>query len=147
MGFFSKIKKSIGNLKDQAAKFQNADFLDAVLWSCGLIAAADGKIDSNEVETTLAAIQSSPYLSSYKPGDVVESFDRVAKAFSVSLHLGKIPALQNIKKIAGNKEASETVVAIACAIGSADGDFDDKEKACAAEICKVLGVSKSDFGL
>ena len=52
-----------------------------------------------------------------------------------------------IGKIKGNDEQCRLLVRVVCAIGAADGDFDDKEKAMVAEIVRELGLNPIDFDL
>ena len=56
-------------------------------------------------------------------------------------------ALKTINKIKGNDGASRLLVRVACAIGSSDGDFDEKEKAACRLICLELGLNPADFEL
>jgi tellurite resistance protein TerB len=55
--------------------------------------------------------------------------------------------MQIIGKIKKNDAQARMVLRLAIAIGGADGNFDDQEKAKASQIAKELGLSPSEFDL
>ena len=142
MGVFSKLKH---NLEDKVAQFQNDDFLTAVLSGSACIAAADGSIDKEEVSTLLKIIHAHPALKVFDAQTVATKLGVICEGFSVSNMIGRIPAHSAVMKIADDKTACETLIAVCCAIAGADGNFDDDEKKEVRDLCGLVGLDPSSF--
>jgi tellurite resistance protein TerB len=54
--------------------------------------------------------------------------------------------MQAVGKFRGKPQA-QLVIRVCCAIGAADGDFDEKEKVVVRRMCSELGLSPADFDL
>ncbi|MDE7064916.1 MAG: TerB family tellurite resistance protein, partial [Desulfovibrionaceae bacterium] len=55
--------------------------------------------------------------------------------------------LQVISRLKKRPDEARLVIRVCCAIGAADGNFDDDEKAVVREICAELGQNPADFQL
>jgi tellurite resistance protein TerB len=142
--WFSQQKTSA---QDSVARFKNKEFLEASVAACALVAAADGTIQPSEKETMAGFIQRNDMLKVFEMTKVIESFNKFAGNFEFNAAIGKAEALRAVNKLKSNQEAGRLLVRVCCAIGMADGDFDDKEKAVIKEICTELGLPPSEFGL
>lgn len=147
MGFLEKLKDAASTLADKVKQLQNKDFMTAVTAGCALIATADGQIDASEKLKMVGFIKRNEALKVFPINDVMKSFNKFVEGFELDFDIGKMEALQAIVKLKGNTEASKILVTVCCAIGAADGNFDDDEKACVRSICTELSISASDFGL
>lgn len=79
--------------------------------------------------------------------DVITQFNFYVSNFEFSPEIGKQEALKAIAKFSGKPEVGCVIVGVCSAIGSADGDFDEHEKAVVRHICGVLGLNPSEFSL
>ncbi len=143
-GFFNNAKS---NLADSVKRFKNKEFLDAVIAGCALVAAADGHIDSAEKNKMMGFIQRSEELKVFETSKVIERFNHFTENFGFDHTIGKAEAYKAIMKMRSNREAARVVVSVCCAIGMADGSFDEKEKEVVRGICKEIGIEPSEFQL
>jgi tellurite resistance protein TerB len=134
-------------VQDSVSRFKNKDFLEATVAGCALIAAADGTIDAKEKETMAGFIQRNDALKVFDMTEVIKAFNKNVDNYTFNAAIGKAEALKAIGRIKANEEAARTLIRVCCAIGMADGDFDDQEKAAVKEICTELGLNPTDFGL
>ncbi len=151
MSFFDTLKQKAGEARNKLAtevgKFKNREFMEACVAGCGLVAAADGNIDSSEKQKMMKFIQQSEELKVFDAKDVIAVFNKVTESFEFDNEIGKAEALKIIGKLRSKPDAARLMVRVCCAIGSADGDFDDKEKQVIREMCRDLDIPAEDFGL
>ncbi|GED71959.1 tellurite resistance TerB [Brevibacillus reuszeri] len=145
--FTNWLKSTKVGLQDQVKKFQNRDFLDAVVAGCALVAAADGSIDSSEKQKMAAYIGRSEELKVFNMNDVIARFNHFVSGFEFDHGVGKMEALKVIGKYKNNSDAARIVVSVCCAIGAADGHFDEQEKSVVREICAVVNLNPAEFQL
>lgn len=146
MSFVDWVKEQAGTLMDEVKKFKNQDFLEAITAACALVAAADGNIDSSEKQKMTGYIQRSEELKVFDNSKVIKAFNKFVDSLEFDQDIGKHDCLKAIKKVEDG-DAKEILVRVSCAIGAADGDFDDDEKAIVKEICQELNLSPSKFSL
>lgn len=134
-------------LQEEVSRFKNKDFLDAVVAGCALVSAADGSIDASEKQKMVGFIQRSEQLKAFDMQEVIKGFNKFADNFEFDHTIGKAEALKAVGKLKSNEEGARLLVRVCCAIGLADGDFDDSEKAMIKDICVELGLNPSEFDL
>lgn len=134
-------------LTEQVKKFKNKDFMNAVVAGCALVAAADGKIEESEKNKMAGYMNISNELKVFDMRDVITQFNFYVSNFDFSPEIGKQEALKAIAKFSNKPEVGRVIVGVCSAIGAADGDFDEHEKAIVRNICSVLGLSPSEFSL
>lgn len=142
--WFSSAKQG---LTEQVKKFKNKDFLDAVVAGCAVVAAADGSINDDEKQKMIGYINRSEELKVFEISDVIARFNHYIGNFEFSAMIGKQEALKAISKFSSKPEIGRIIVAVCCAVGAADGSFDDKEKLAAREICSALNLNPNEFNL
>ncbi|NQX64201.1 tellurite resistance TerB family protein [Paenibacillus qinlingensis] len=147
IGFKSWLQNSKQGLTEQVKKFKNKDFMDAVVAGCAIVAAADGTIDSNEKQKMAGYMSRSEELKVFDMSDVIARFNHYVGNLEFDAMIGKQEALKSIAKFKGKPEIGRVIVGVCSAIGAADGDFDDKEKAAVRDICNSLGLNPSEFSL
>ncbi|BAH46838.1 MULTISPECIES: tellurite resistance TerB family protein [Brevibacillus] len=145
--FTNWLKNTQASLRDQVKKFQNRDFMDAVVAGCALVAAADGHIESSEKQKMASYINRSEELKVFDMNDVISRFNHFVSGFEFDHGVGKMEALKAIGKLKNNPEAARILIGVCCAIGAADGDFDEKEKIIVREICQTVNLNPADFQL
>lgn len=134
-------------LADGVAQYRNRDFMEAVVAGCAVVAAADGNVSSEEKQKMMGFIQNSDELKVFKTDDVIKAFTEIVGKFEFDVTIGRGEAYKKIAKIKSKDGAGQLLVRVCCAIGAADGDFDDDEKRAVAEICRELGLNPADFDL
>lgn len=146
-GFSNWLSNTKSGLKDGVKRFKNKDLMDAIVAGCAVVAAADGKIDASEKQKMSGYLGRSEELKVFNMTDVIDRFNHFAGNMEWDAMVGKQEALRAIAKFKGKHEVGRIIVGVCSAIGAADGDFDDKEKAVVRDICNVLDLSPGEFSL
>jgi tellurite resistance protein TerB len=145
--FLSQLKSKANELKTDALKFKNKDFLNAAMAGSALIAMADGSISSEEKQKMIKFIESNDALSIFTTSDVIKAFQDFVSQLEFDKDIGEAKAYQAIGKMKSNSEASRLLVRMIIAIASSDGLFDNDEKKIAVKIAKELAIDPSEFEL
>ena len=145
--FLSQLKTKANELKTEALKFKNKDFLNAAMAGSALIAMADGSISSTEKQKMIKFIESNDALSIFTTSDVIKAFQDFVGQLEFDKEIGEAKAYQAIGKMKSNTEASRLLVRMIIAIASSDGNFDHDEKKIAVKIAKELSINPSEFEL
>ncbi|TVU69993.1 MULTISPECIES: tellurite resistance TerB family protein [Cobetia] len=148
----SKARESFNSLKTEAKKYKSESFLNAAMAASAMIAVADGEISRDEKQKTIAFVRNHEALSVFDPSEVARKFKSYLDSLDpqnpdTDADLAEITALNDIGKVKKNDDQARMVVRLAIAIGGADGDFDEAEKAKASVIARELGLDPADFGL
>ncbi len=145
--FLAGLKTKAGELKTEAMKYKNKDFLAAAMAGSALVAMADGAVSAEEKQKMIKFIESNDALSIFTTSDVIKSFQDFVGQLEFDKDIGEAKAYQALGRMKSNVEASRLLVRMIIAVASADGNFDANEKAVATKICKELGISPSEFEL
>ena len=151
MGFFDDLKAKASEIKSglvtEAKKYKNKDFHTAVVAACALIAYADGEVTADEKKKMAGFMQVNEAMKVFDLNTTIEIFNKYVQQMEFDLDIGRSEALSVIGKLSGKGAESRAVVRLACAIGAADGDFDDSEKAAVRSICHELSLDPAEFDL
>ena len=123
--FLSQLKTKANELKTEALKFKNKDFLNAAMAGSALVAMADGSISSEEKQKMIKFIESNDALSIFTTSDVIKAFQDFVGQLEFDKDIGEAKAYQAIGKMKSNTEASRFLVRMIIAIASSDGIFDN----------------------
>ncbi|MDS4040667.1 MAG: tellurite resistance TerB family protein [Candidatus Competibacter sp.] len=134
-------------LKSEVTKVRNKSFLEAVVAGCTLVAYADGVVRPEEKQKMMGFLRNSEVLSVFSVDEVIAIFDKYGKQFEFDHQIGQASALQAVAKVKANEAEARLMVRVCCAVGAADGNFDDNEKAVVRKICAELGLNPKDFDL
>jgi tellurite resistance protein TerB len=145
--FLSQLKTKANELKTEALKFKNKDFLNAAMAGSALIAMADGSISSEEKQKMVKFIESNDTLSIFTTSDVIKAFQDFVGQLEFDKDIGEAKAYQALGKMKSNAQAARLLVRMIIAIASSDGNVDDKEKKVAVKIAKELGIDPAEFEL
>jgi len=145
--FLSQLKTKANELKSEALKFKNKDFLNAAMAGSALIAMADGSISSEEKQKMIKFIESNDALSIFTTSDVIKAFQDFVGQLEFDKDIGEAKAYQAIGKMKSNTEASRLLIRMIIAIASSDGLFDNDEKKVAVKIAKELALNPAEFEL
>ncbi|MCU6794125.1 tellurite resistance TerB family protein [Paenibacillus sp. WQ 127069] len=145
--FQNWLSKGKTSLQDSVKKYKNKDLLEAIVAGCAVVASADGNISAAEKQKMAGYLSHSEELKVYNMTDVINRFNHYAGNMDFDVTIGKQEALRAIAPFNSKPEIGRVIVGVCCAIGAADGDFDETEKNAVRDICKVLGLSSGEFGL
>ena len=141
------LKEQKDKLQSEVQKFKNKSFAEGVIAGCALVAAADGSIDSSEKQKMIGFIENSDELKVFDTGEIIEIFNKFVSKFEFDQMIGQAEALKAVGKSRENASQARLLVRVCCAIGAADGDFDNDERATVRTICQELGLDPSEFDL
>ena len=145
--FLSQLKSKVNDLKTEALKFKNKEFLNAAMAGSALIAMADGSISSEEKQKMIKFIESNDALSIFSTSDVIKAFQDFVGQLEFDKDIGEAKAYEALGKMKSNSQAGRLLVRMIIAIASADGNFDAAEKQIAAKIAKELAIDPAEFEL
>lgn len=145
MGIMDLFKSAKDATMNGIKQITNKKYLDAVVAGCALVAAADGRIESNEKQKMLEYIKRNDALKVFDSNEITERFNHFADNFNFDAMVGKQTAMDAIAKIKGNKEESRMCVMLCISIGKSDGSFDANEVKVVKEICSSLALNFNDF--
>ncbi len=141
------LKEQKDKLQSEVLKFKNKSFAEGVVAGCALVAAADGSIDSSEKQKMIGFIENSDELKVFDTGEIIVMFNKFVSKFEFDQIIGQAEALKAIGKSRDNPSQARLLVRVCCAIGAADGDFDNDEKATVRTICQELDLNPEEFDL
>jgi tellurite resistance protein TerB len=145
--FLSQLKNKANELKTEALKFKNKDFLNAAMAGSALIAMADGSISAEEKQKMIRFIESNDALSVFTTSDVIKAFQDFVSQLEFDQDIGEAKAYQALGKMKSNSDAARLLMRMIIAIASSDGNFDSSEKRVAVKIASELGLSAAEFEL
>jgi len=145
--FLNDLKTKANELKTEALKFKNKEFLEAAMAGSALIAMADGKISSEEKQKMIKFIENHDALSIFTTSDVIKAFQDFVGQIEFDKDIGEAKAFLAIGKMKSNNEAGRLLVRMIIAIASSDGNFDAQEQVVAVKIAKELALNAAEFGL
>lgn len=145
--FLNQLKTKANELKTEALKFKNKDFLNAAMAGSALIAMADGAVSSEEKQKMIKFIEGHDALSIFTTSDVIKAFQDFVGQLEFDKDIGEAKAYQALGKMKSNLEAARLLIRMIIAIAASDGKFDESEKKIATKIALELGLNPSEFEL
>lgn len=151
MNFWDNLKDKVASmnssLQTNIGKFKNAEFANATMAMCGMIAAADGSISGQEKSKIAALITNNEMLKIFPAAELKQKFDHFCDKMTADYDFGKVEAIQAIAKLKSKPDQARAVIQIGIIIGGADGNFDPDEKKAVKEACNAVGIAASEFDL
>ncbi|MEC9292489.1 MAG: TerB family tellurite resistance protein [Pseudomonadota bacterium] len=121
------------------------DYLKACAFLGAGVAAADGSIDDSEVQVLVAVMRDMEELKAYGDDEIMDAVSAGVGKWKIAPAIGKMETQKLLKAL--DNEKQQYALAIGCAIGGADGDFDDDEKALISDFAKLVGINPADLGI
>ncbi|MBP7790222.1 MAG: tellurite resistance TerB family protein [Zoogloea sp.] len=150
MSFTDWVKKNVTEartaLNTEITKFKSKDLLEAILAGSALVAYADGNVSSEEKQKLLGYLRTSDQLSVFDQNDVIKVFQKFLEKFEFDVAIGTGEVMTAVAKFKGKPQA-QLVMRVCCAIGAADGNFDENERAVVRRMCSELALNPADFSL
>ncbi|ULH14368.1 tellurite resistance TerB family protein [Deinococcus sp. KNUC1210] len=151
MGFLDNLRNGLNNvssqLSDQVSRFKSADFAEATMSMCALIAAADGTISPEERRKVAGFIASNDSLKVFQPNDLKTRFDKYCDKLSQDYDFGRIEAIQAIGKLRSKPDQARAVIQLGMIIGGSDGNFDETEKVQVRDAARAVSLDPAEFGV
>lgn len=151
MSFFEKIKNAVfagrDELTAQVGRFKNKKFMEGTVAVCACISMASNGASTEEKQKMISFIKQSPELKMFETNDIISFFNTLTDAFAFDCDIGKGEAMKFIVRLKDQTDAAQLALRVGIAVAKSDGDFDDKEKETAREICVALGFNPTDFQL
>lgn len=135
------------SLMTNISKFQNAEFSNAAMAICGMIASADGNVSGQEKGKIATLITQNEMLKIFPVTELKKKFDHYCDKMAADYDFGKVEAIQAISKLRNKPDQARAVIQIGIIIGGADGNFDSDEKRAVREACLAVGINPSEFDL
>jgi tellurite resistance protein TerB len=145
--FLAGLKTKAGELKTEALKFKNKDFLNAAMAGSALVAMADGSVSQEEKQKMIKFIENNDALSVFSTSDVIKAFQEFVGQLEFDKDIGEAKAFQALGRMKSNVDASRLLVRMIIAVAASDGNFDANEKAVARRISKELNINPVEFEL
>lgn len=145
--FLNQLKTKANELKTEALKFKNKDFMNAAMAGSALIAMADGTISSEEKQKMIKFIENNDALSIFSTSEVIKAFQDFVGQLEFDKDIGEAKAYQALGKMKSNAEASRLLMRMIIAIASSDGIFDNDEKKVAVKIANEMALNPAEFEL
>ncbi len=145
--FFNTLKQKADELKTEALKFKNRDFLNAAIGGSVLIAMADGTITSEEKQKMMRFIENYDPLSVFSSKELVETFNDTVARIEFDRDLGEARVFEALGKMKTNTDAARLIMRLIICIACSDGTFDDGERHVARKIAAELNLNPGDFEL
>ncbi len=144
VGKYEEVSK---NLKTEATKIKNKQFLESVVAGVVAVAYVDGNVSPEEKNKMMGILRTNDVLSVFDTDKVIELFNKFVSKYEFDPGIGEMETLAVVAKLKSKDAEARLLVRVCCAIGAADGDFDDDEKAVVRKICGELGLNPKDFDL
>src|SRR5476651_1421998 len=105
MSLWDKIKDKANtfhaDLKARASRFNNANFKNATMAICALVATADGVIQPEERKKVAACIGTTDALAAFDPMELKAQFDHYCDAINTDADFGPVNAMRAVAKLKG----------------------------------------------
>lgn len=121
-------------------RFRNRQFLDAAMAAAALVATADGEVTFSEMSALDELLETVRDLQIYDPHVAVDIYRDYADEIRTSPEEGRSNALDSVRRIAGDGDASELLIRVAVAISKADGALSSPEMHTIGALCTALGL-------
>lgn len=138
--------KNTAEARQNLKKLENKDLMEATIGAALLVAAADGKIEDEEVVKLQEIVEALPSMAHFgsEIGATVDRFTRQLKAGFV---LGKVQIMREIADCKHSDQEAEDVLVTAITIASADGEVEPQEAEIIKEVARKLGLNPANYGL
>lgn len=139
-GFGKKAKKAVNEMK----KMERRDYLEAIVGSSLLVAAADGEIEKEESVKIDQLLRTNKNLAHFG-SEITDLVNRFTELLQADFRSGKLQIMREIGDIQGDQQEKEDLIVMMLAIAESDGEVEEKERQVMDAVCQKLGMRLSDF--
>ena len=144
VSFFRFAKEALAAERD---KFRNRQFLDATMAASALVSMADGDANITEVNILDQALEAVEELRIYDPHDAMDLYRDYIDGLREDPVATRDKIMQAVGKIEDDRHAARLLIQVCVAIGKADENFTEQEKAVIAALCEALALDYGELGL
>ena len=144
VGFFKFAKEALAAELD---KFRNRQFLDATMAASALVSLADGDANITELNILDQALETIQELKIYDPHDAMDLYRDYIDGLRDDPGATRDKIMQAVGKVQEDQHAALLLIRVCVAIGKADEDFSEPEKAVIMELCQRLALDSGELGL
>ena len=108
--FLSGLKSKAGELKTEALKYKNKDFLNAAMAGSALVSMADGSVSEEEKQKMTKFIESNDALSVFSSNDVIKAFHEFVGHIESDKDIGEAKAYQALGKMKSNVDRQDLTI-------------------------------------
>lgn len=146
-GFAKKLLgKNTAEARNNLKKLENKDLMEATIGAALLVAAADGKIEDEEIVKLQEIVEALPSMSHFG-SEIGSTIDRFTRQLKAGFVLGKVQIMREIADCKHNDQEAEDVLVTAITIASSDGELEPQEAEIIKEIARKLGLNPANYGL
>lgn len=147
MGFLSSFfSKKGATVKQEMAKVENRDLMEAIVAGSLLIAYADGECEEEELKKMEQVISALPELKHFG-SEVSDTIGRFHSILESGFRIGKLKVLKELEDIKGSEADRQLVFNVMLTIAEADGEVEPQEVAVLKEVGQRLGINLRDYGI
>ncbi len=144
VGFFKFAKEALAAELD---KFRNRQFLDATMAASALVSMADGDVNITELNILDQALETIQELNIYDAHDAMDLYRDYLDELRDDPGATRDKIMQAVGRIEDDQHAARLLIRVCVAIGKADEDFSEPEKAVIMELCQRLALDSGELGL
>lgn len=138
--------KKANELKNEVKKMENRDLAEGLVGACLLVAAADGEIEPEELESLNKQLGAHPALQGFG-GEIGKMVDKFSAQLDAGFLIGKMQIMREIADCASSTEESEDIIVAAYTIAMSDGEMEPEEAKILGEISSKVGVNLKSLGI
>jgi tellurite resistance protein len=128
-------------------KFRNRQFLEATMAASALVSVADGHADITEVNILDQALDTIHELQIYDPHDAMDLYRDYIDGLRDNPDATRDKIMQAVSRIREDEHAAWLLIRVCVAIGKADDNFSEPEKAVITALCLELALDYDELGL
>ena len=139
-------KKKGAKAAKSIAKIENRDLMQAIVAGSMLVAAADGEIEPEEMDSLGKIIASNDSLKHFG-NEIDNTIQKYKDILDAGFLLGKTKLKRELEDISSNQEHAEEVFVTMITIAQADGELEPDEYKVLVEMGRVLGQNLASYGI
>ena len=146
MGLFTMFGKKKQEVKQNLAKVENRDLMQAIVGGSMLVAHADGTCEESELSKLDKTISALPELQHFG-SEISDTINRFRQQFEVGFRIGRQKALKEIEDLKASPDEKLLCFNVMVTIAEADGEIGPEETKVLKDVATLLGINLREFGL
>ena len=137
--------KKTGEARAAVAMMTNRDLMQACVYGCFYVAAADGDLEQSELDKIEKLISNAPALQGFG-SELSNTIDRAKNDFlNGGPRILRQNAEKELKDLAHSTEDASTVLNFMLTVAEADGEIEPEETAVLEKAAKILNLNLKDY--
>ena len=136
--------KRVNRVKQEVAKLENRDLLEALVGGCLLVAAANGSIGDKEIKSIDSLLRTNKNLQHFG-SEITELVNRFSERLNSGYRVARAEILDEISEVKADEKQKRDVLLNMLTIAEADDEVDDKEQKELESVAQMLGLRLQDY--